>query len=352
MKIAITADIHLRQDKKERLQNFEQILNLLQEKKINIIIIAGDLFDKGYNSYKEFDAIAKKYTDISFFIIPGNHDENIKQKMFGEKNIRIISDPDVCILGDKQFLFLPYKNSTTMNRVIEESGKYDELKKNNWYLISHGDFGRTSKKITGNELGYFPLTRRDINTYSPAKVILGHIHMPSSIDYDVIYPGSPYPLDINEQTQRRIIILDTKNDQVKSEYLDNPPINIIAELFVIPNKEEKNQIKDQIEEILINQKKNYIGNNFNKKANIRIIIEGYTSSIEGIAEYVKELLKKKEISIDEVNTDFLEHTEDENLSIIALMVKKKVEDLDIDYENKQILRHQILQKTMQMIYKR
>jgi DNA repair exonuclease SbcCD nuclease subunit len=68
MKIAITADIHLKNKEKypERYNALKNILDQLIESNINNLIIAGDLFDINSQNYSVFDDLCKqkKYVTI------------------------------------------------------------------------------------------------------------------------------------------------------------------------------------------------------------------------------------------------------------------------------------------------
>ena len=45
MKIAVTADVHLNEKHQERFDAFKNIVNLVRNKNIKYLIVAGDLFD-------------------------------------------------------------------------------------------------------------------------------------------------------------------------------------------------------------------------------------------------------------------------------------------------------------------
>ncbi|GAG23883.1 unnamed protein product, partial [marine sediment metagenome] len=91
MKIAITADCHLTkiEDHPERYQAFENILDQLVERQIEILLVAGDLFDKGMTNYADFDKVCrrKKYQVIQIYILPGNHDPDLEAGHFTSKNV-------------------------------------------------------------------------------------------------------------------------------------------------------------------------------------------------------------------------------------------------------------------------
>lgn len=350
MKIAITADVHLRSDKQERFENLNNILEIIQKKKIKTIIIAGDLFDAGYTGYKEFDNIAKNFSDIDIYIIPGNHDQSIVKDMFVEDNIIVISEPEIINIDNKDFLFLPYKNRTTMNREIEGIKDFDKLPPNGWYLISHGDFGGTNLCDNGNEKEYFPLTKKDLNIYMPLKVIFGHIHKPTNIDNKVYYPGSPYPLDINEQGQRRILILNTETGEIQNEFLNNTPVNLNKDIFIYPDESETEQLDSQIDELLVKVQKEYKGEEILKKLNLRINLNGFSSSIDILEKDLKQILKNRKIDNYEIRTDYIEYAEDISLSVISKMIKDNINKIKLEDDSN--IKNLIFKKAMEIIYRR
>lgn len=120
MKIAFTADCHLKSDQSspERFEALRFILNRGVEMNIDTLIIAGDLFDKEANSYVEFEKLAsnKKYSDIHIIAIRGNHDINIHQNHFTLANLLVVDEPQW--VGKERleldFLFIPYMRNKKM----------------------------------------------------------------------------------------------------------------------------------------------------------------------------------------------------------------------------------------------
>lgn len=82
MRIAITADNHLADKNKypERYAALEDILRQVKAEKVKNLFVAGDLFDKEFRNYKEFEALCKKYLQVQLHIVPGNHDIGISEK--------------------------------------------------------------------------------------------------------------------------------------------------------------------------------------------------------------------------------------------------------------------------------
>ena len=210
MKIAITADFHFtsRTEHPERFSALEFILTQMQDAGQEILIIAGDLFDISLHNYAEFDSVCKAHPKIYFLIVPGNHDPDISSRQIVSLNVHIFTHPEVLRLEPEglPFLFMPYEKNKTIGERIAEFAPHSPL--DHWVLIAHGDYLEVIRDVQFQEDGlYMPLTRKDLITFRPAKVFLGHIHAPMDKD-PVYYTGSPCGLDITEAGRRRYLIYD------------------------------------------------------------------------------------------------------------------------------------------------
>lgn len=348
MLFAITADVHLSSSHPERMKHFKAMVESIHEQGINQVIIAGDLFDKDYNGYNEFDNLAKEYVtkELVFHIVPGNHDIAIKKELFNAGNITVYTKPTLKEIGDRQFLFLPYTNNKSMGEVIEEAELKDELVSKQWVLISHGDFGVYSRETNGNEDGYFPLSVLDIQKYQPHKVILGHIHKP--LDEPIYYPGSPYPVDKNEFGQRRYLVFDSESGYIKTTPLTDTPVYAIMNILVIPDGEEIEQVDKKIDGFLGMEQNAYKGDNLLDYLNVRVNISGYTKSRESFDTNVAKLLKDRGIQSSEIDINKLKYSDNDALNKIASEVEKEIMDMELDYSDD--IRRASVEQAFAMIY--
>ena len=250
MKIAITADLHLtdRDRNPERFETFENLLAALLAEGVKTLIVAGDLFDETRQDYSDFENLCSKpeYQELEILIIPGNHDADIDNRQIASRNVNIISGPAVLDRGERLFLFIPYKARMTMGAVI--ASKSPELPPDRWILIGHGDWAGGLRELNPAEKGvYMPLSRRDIQTYRPAKVILRHIHAAS--DSPVYYVGSPCGLDISETGRRSFLIYDTDTNKVDRRELNTPVLYFRASFVMVPVEDEAEHLRKMIEEV-------------------------------------------------------------------------------------------------------
>jgi len=352
-RIAITADVHIDSTKNERIENLNSILGILRDNNIKVLIIAGDLFNKNYEGYVNLDTLAAEYPDIIMLVVPGNHDQHITQDFFSERNIFAFSEPAIVSLekNGKSLVLIPYKEGKTIGEIIEEFFEKDELRKKEWYLISHGDYERVRRDKNGNEGGYFPLTRTDINEFCPIIAILGHYHSQMNFDGNVVYPGSPYPCDITETGQRRVVILDTETSTINSIFLNHIPVYLQKEIFIVPDSKEKDQIESQLEFILEEEEKCYYGSDFYENLVVRLSITGYSTTRRGIEDCVRKTMIKKGVIVDKIDLGSLLIADNPDLTIIALKVRDRINSLNLSYEESEQLQKEILKESWQMIYR-
>ena len=246
MKIAVTADLHLaiKEDYPERYNALENILRRIEEEDIETILIAGDLFDKDFHNYAEFENLCKKHPQIQIHIIPGNHDAGISEKSIVGSNIHIYTVPTAVTFGSTTFLFIPYIEKTKMSEQIVTLE--EEIRGRDWVLVSHGDYYGGTKELNPLEPGtYMPLSRENVATFSPRAVFLGHIHKPINWG-DVYYIGSPCGLNISETGKRSFLLYDTLDGSVVSSVVTTDVVYFDESFIIVPLDNEVPLLKQEI----------------------------------------------------------------------------------------------------------
>jgi DNA repair exonuclease SbcCD nuclease subunit len=229
MIIAVTADVHLRKGKEERVAALRKLCSSLNDRNITTLVAAGDLLDGKDSSYHDVDALMKDFSHMELVIVPGNHDVHLTSSNFTAPNIRVIEEWKWDTWGRYQVLYLPYYPEETMNRCISWAMEGRDIP-SHWILISHGDYGIVTREQAGNEKGYFPLTKNDLAQWNPHKVILGHIHNPQV--GRVSYCGSPFPLDRTEEGLRQCLLFDSEKGSVEPLVLSDVPVFITKTLHI------------------------------------------------------------------------------------------------------------------------
>lgn len=242
MKVAHLSDLHLG----KRLNGFpllddqeyilEQIIDICDDKNIDAVIIAGDIYDKSVppaEAVKLFDKFITELSErnLSTFIISGNHD-SAERIAFGSR-----------IMQARKFYFSPvYNGELTSATVTDEFGKV------NFYLLpfvkpavvrnifnndinDYTDAVRTAiantsidfsernvliahQFVTGalrsdseiNPVG--GLDNVDISVFDNFDyTALGHIHSPQSMSGKVRYCGSPLKYSFSEADHNKSVTI-------------------------------------------------------------------------------------------------------------------------------------------------
>ena len=352
MKIAFTADIHLttRSKNPERFQALENIFMQCTENDVQLLVIAGDLFDKDLPNFAEFENLYRKNRtgELATVIIPGNHDQYLSGGALLGEGLLVYSEPTLLPLNDsRKILFLPYRSNKTMGELIAPFA--DELKGERWVLVGHGDWTAGRNTPDPYEKGlYLPLTRVDLDTYQPELVFLGHIHL-AQIDQNLYYPGSPCPLDISETGLRRFLILDTDRGEVSTHLIDSPLIHFDEQFIMLPSENGLEQLIKEINLRVVNWN---LPSGWENKVQLRVEISGSSGH-------------DRQIILDKVNNAFSEfsyykdtepqlseliYNNDPDRIEISKQFETWLEELDLKIGSDSPTKMQILNQALKIIH--
>lgn len=343
MRVAVTADLHLRESNPERLRNLEALIQQLLSEGVHHLVIAGDLFDGADNSYTGFDSLAQRCPEVQFILVAGNHDPDLRQDLFASGNIQVFAKPTLKRIDRLPILFLPYRVGSTIGEAISSFRGSERLRSYPWILVSHGDFPAPRPEANGGERGYFPLTREDLARFQPVKVILGHIHVPNGTAAEVLYPGSPYPITSDEYGQRRVLVLDTKTAAVAELALTHPPVRVRAEIFLIPDGREEEQIGRQLQSILAEQGPP-------EKLVVQAFFKGYSASRRKARGFLEVFLSERAIPCAGIDLESLRDNDQESLATLADAVRQRVGALKLNYPEAEELRQVVLERALEIVY--
>ena len=288
MKIMHLGDLHIRKSLgdidlyEDQKYILEQILNLIKEKSVDVLLIAGDVYDKaitGEKSVQLLDYFLKRLveTGIKTYMISGNHDSderlNFGSSLFESNNIYINSKFNGILkryslydkFGELNIYLLPFVKASQVQHFFPEEKiySYDMALRT---IIKHSDFdakkrnilvdhqfvaGKEDPEIAGSEglsvhnvgmvekIGYGSLAEFDY-------VALGHIHSPQSVGLKHIrYCGSPIKYSLSEVNNNKSVPIITFKDkgEVLVEFAPLLPMRDIRHLKGnIKNLLDKNNI--------------------------------------------------------------------------------------------------------------
>lgn len=239
---------------------FEKTIPLLKEKGIDILVIAGDIYDLPSPSQdavvlldKFLTACAKE--DIRVLMIPGNHDSSLRlsygSHLFQDKGIHIVTDLQDALkpieIDGARFYLLPFFKHHDVNGLFDESFKdyasameflIKKMELNHDFvniLVAHQlvlpskgelEFGGSEEVVVGN-VGNIPSSLFQDFDY----VALGHIHKQQKVGENAFYCGSPIKYHVDEFKHKKdFYIVSVDSNKV---IIDQIPIHALHELRVL-----------------------------------------------------------------------------------------------------------------------
>ncbi|MBN2225295.1 MAG: metallophosphoesterase [Deltaproteobacteria bacterium] len=221
MKILHTADLHLKALGDERWEALTAVVEIGRKHKIDALVIAGDLFDRGIDAERLRTAVRPIFSGTGFpvLILPGNHDrESFRPGDFFGENTVILGDAPF-ILGDVSFCALPFEpgdRQRVLARLHGLRGRLDPACVN--ILIYHGELIDTffSRADFGDEGAdrYMPARLSWFADLGLSYVLAGHFHSKFTIRTFgdggfFVYPGSPVSVTKKEAGRRGVNLFET-----------------------------------------------------------------------------------------------------------------------------------------------
>ncbi|NLK74075.1 MAG: exonuclease SbcCD subunit D [Clostridiales bacterium] len=228
MKFIHIADVHLgavpdsnkpwgEKREKEIWESFDNIITICNLEKVDLLLIAGDLFHKQplVRELKELNYYLSKLKATQVVIMAGNHDcitarsnypsfqweENVH--MFLDNSINTIVLPEI----NTEVYGLSYHTREVNEALYDKIKPIDKQRIN--ILLAHG-----------GENKYIPMDKKKLQQAGFDYVALGHIHKPEIISDRMAYAGSLEPLDRNEIGDRGYIIGEiNKNNDVSITHI-------------------------------------------------------------------------------------------------------------------------------------
>jgi exonuclease SbcD len=200
--------------RKELWSSFEKLIDYAIDKKSDLVILAGDLFEENMFTIRDVNRlkdILAKAKEQKIVIIAGNHDKLNSKSMYNRvkwpENTTILKDSGISKVEFEDLELTLYGYSWT-NKLedIKELLAQIENKSNHYnILVLHADIGSDSN--------YLPLNLNQLKALDMDYIALGHIHKPGFLDNNIAYCGSLEPLDFGETGERGFIEgeLDEKN---------------------------------------------------------------------------------------------------------------------------------------------
>ena len=219
MKILHTADVHLHTEHPRRLEALQELVSLGREENIDLLLIAGDLFDDHQQAELLRGETRRLFSNLPYKVlaIPGNHDERaFSQDSFWGADFSALTQQPCSVqdFGAWRIVAVPYTNGSfaSLAPTLKEKavpGKTNVLLLHCSWSLPH----YTGEDYGGEDLRYLPVTEETLTGLGYDYILAGHFHatykqrrLPCGAVF--VYPGSPVSVTAREQGPRAVNLVD------------------------------------------------------------------------------------------------------------------------------------------------
>lgn len=310
---------------------FQKIISLAAEKEVDLLLIAGDLYEHDYVKKSTIHFICdqfEKIKDTRVLITPGNHDPDVKSSYYSHfpwpDNVEILKKGD-CFNGLSHkgiMVYCDFYETEDPGQVIGQ--KNNLLMDNINILMLHGTLD-----LDVDKNAYNPVSAKKLCNAGMDYIALGHFHNSfAGVEGCIYNPGSPEPLGFDEEGEHGFFIVEIKKE-------DNKPL-INAE-FIKSNVRQYRNITVDLsnmfsEEEIAKRIKSETDLKENPQDLFRVFLTGYRSRDFNInTQLVEEMLKSFAFFIkivDKTSPDYNFAKIAKDPGLRGLFVSKMLEKLE------------------------
>jgi DNA repair exonuclease SbcCD nuclease subunit len=238
---------------KEIWTSFQNIVNVCNREKVDLLLIAGDFFHKQplVRELKEANYILSKLETAKAVLMAGNHDyiaaRSYYQDFVWDEKVHLFLKDTMDVMEFPELGTEVYGFSYHSRDISEPL--YDNVKPVNKdkisILLAHG----------GDEKN-IPFNRKKLQESDFDYIALGHIHKPEIISERIAYAGSVEPIDKNELGERGYIIGEIVEEQGKRKTCIQFVPNAIREYkrvnLTVTQNTTNGSLQDQAREVIHN----------------------------------------------------------------------------------------------------
>lgn len=245
---------------KSTFQAYDSIINICIQKKVDFLLIAGDVYDSAnkslYAQLKFLDGL-RKLSDagISVYVAHGNHDplNGWSASLDWPDNVKIMSGDSIELLEfEKEGQVAAHIIGTSYPTQLIWANLVKEFpKRKNESPFTIGLLHCTLGYAEGHE-PYAPCTLHDLKELNYNYWALGHIHKPllmNEFDPVIIYPGNPQGRDPGELGPRGCYYITVDNEyEISKEFIETDSIRWFNEEISIDGIETEGELLEKISE--------------------------------------------------------------------------------------------------------
>ncbi|MDP4090723.1 MAG: DNA repair exonuclease [Bacillota bacterium] len=215
------------QRREELRENFSSIIRVAKENNVQVMLMAGDLFDGNAVSYETISLIQNRLRDIpeiKVFISPGNHDPFVERSYYNAvqwpSNVYIfrnywgkvdVDELNLTVYG-RGFGTSYEKESFLKGFTVEDSSRIN-------IMVIHGEV-----VTAGGASVYNPVNEKEIEKSGLDYLALGHVHTCSGIrragNSCWSYSGCPEGRGFDEQGPKGVLLGEVGKNLVKLDFIE------------------------------------------------------------------------------------------------------------------------------------
>ena len=317
----------------EQRKKIKEVIEYIKENKIDMLFIAGDLYEQQYikqTTIEYINNLFKEIPETQVYIAPGNHDPYLKNSYYSKykwnENVKIFNskiekieqnEVDIYGYGFEDF----YCTECGIENLEIENPEKENI------LIMHG----TLDGANIEEKQYNSISTKMLEEKGFDYVALGHIHKTNfNKENKIIYPGSLVSLGFDELGQHGMIVGEIKNKKLNIEFIPIKASEFVEKRIDVTEIISKEELIEKIDSIEI-QPNEYV----------KIILEGKRNFEINTYELYKLIQEQKIIKIKnktKINYD-LEEIENETTlkGLFAKEIKQKLDSKNLTNEQREIL---------------
>ena len=230
-----TADLHLsrpfgflppqlaEERRRDQRTALTKIADLALEREVDVVLVAGDLFDTPDPDPTDLEAVIKELSRLAesgkrVFAIPGNHDyvsPNSFWRRLNIEGVHIFLEPewDTVTLDDLGIAV----SGVAFHRTKSERRAFDGFQAADLPTIAlvHASY----ESFEGQLERYHPFSAGEIPGVQAAYIALGHYHRFNQLSTDACYPGTPEGISFDSpETGDRFVVVGEIGDDGKAEF--------------------------------------------------------------------------------------------------------------------------------------
>ena len=317
----------------EQRKKIKEVIEYIKENKIDMLFIAGDLYEQQYikqTTIEYINNLFKEIPETQVYIAPGNHDPYLKNSYYSKykwnENVKIFNskiekieqnEVDIYGFGFEDF----YCTECGIENLEIENPEKENI------LILHG----TLDGANIEEKQYNSISTKMLEEKGFDYVALGHIHKTNfNKENKIIYPGSLVSLGFDELGQHGMIVGEIKNKKLNIEFIPIKASEFVEKRIDVTEIISKEELIEKIDSIEI-QPNEYV----------KIILEGKRNFEINTYELYKLIQEQKIIKIKnktKINYN-LEEIENETTlkGLFAKEIKQKLDSKNLTNEQREIL---------------